>query len=112
MVHGGSYHTDIFACMARDAFCLLSNLARSFETSKAAEDTGTAGGIRLEVGASKQQNIKLDFFSSFFRQSLQNEIVLLLSVARPDCMHENCILTRFQHMEYERYERMYFRKKL
>lgn len=66
MVHGGSYHTDIFACMARDAFCLLSNLARSFETSKAAEDTGTAGGIRLEVGASKQQNIKLDFFFLHF----------------------------------------------
>lgn len=65
MVHGGSYHTDIFACMARDALCLLSNLAWSFETSEAAEDTGTAGGIRLEVGASKQQNIKLDFFLFF-----------------------------------------------
>lgn len=53
LVHGRCDNADILACMARDALCLLSNMARSIEASEAAEDTGTAGRIGLEECASK-----------------------------------------------------------
>lgn len=85
------------------------------EASKQVKQLRTQGQQEGSDWKSVQVSSKISnwiFFSSFFRQSLQNEIVLLFSVARPDCMHENCILTRFQHMEYERFERMYARKKL